>query len=97
MGESPAPRSHCLVLSKEGQMITAGMVFQAIAGAIKAIPLIDGWFQQIMTAWMDGQSKATHSAIVDAAAFASRAVTDADRYAAAEKWRKALSRSRIMQ
>lgn len=76
--------------------MTASSVIAAIVAAIKAIPILDGWFRQIVAAWMQGQEKATMSAIVDAAASAARANTDADRYAAAEKWRLALSRSRVV-
>jgi hypothetical protein len=76
--------------------MTAAGVISAIVATIKAMPILDGWFRQIVAAWMQGQEKATMSAIVDAAASAARAESDADRYAAAEKWRVALSRSRIL-
>lgn len=47
--------------------------------------------------WYVGQAKAdTISAISDAAALASRASTDEERYQAAEAWRKALSRTRYI-
>ena len=76
--------------------MTVTSVFATIAAAIKAIPIVNSWFEQIVAAWMQGQEKATMSAIVDAAASAARAESDADRYAAAEKWRLALSRSRFI-
>ncbi len=77
-------------------MITVGSVFSAIVGAIKAVPIIDGWFQQLMAVWMNGQTNATLANIADAAAFAARAETDEQRYQAAEKWRQALMRPRIL-
>jgi hypothetical protein len=70
-------------------------IFTAIAAAIKAIPIIDSWFQKIVAAWMNGQQKQTMTQIIDAAAFAARADTDELRYQASEKWRKALSRPRV--
>lgn len=76
--------------------MTPADTFLAIAAAIKAIPIIDGWFSQIVAAWLNGQTKATMSAIVNAAAFAARAENDEERYQASEKWRTALARERVL-
>lgn len=76
--------------------MTLSMLFSAIVGAIKAVPIIDGWFQQLIAAWMNGQTDETLGQIADAAAFAARADSDELRYQASEKWRKALSRSRVL-
>lgn len=73
----------------------AGTIIGGIVAFIKAIPIIDGWFQQIMVAWMDGQNADTKSKILDAAALGARAVTDADRYKASQMWQVALKRPRI--
>lgn len=76
-------------------MITASSIFTAIVAAIKAIPIVDSWFQQLIAAWMNGQTNETLAGISDAAAFASRATTDELRYQASAKWIAALQRSRI--
>jgi hypothetical protein len=76
--------------------VTVSSVFATIAAAIKAIPIVDSWFRQIVAAWMQSQTRATLSDITDAASFAARAETDEQRYIAAEKWRQALSRSRVL-
>lgn len=80
---------------------TAGLILAAIVagpagavGLIKAIPVLDSWFQQIVALWMTAQTAETLAAVADAAALGARAQTDTDRYAAAAKWREALSRSR---
>jgi len=69
-------------------------VISAIIAAIKAVPIVDGWFRALVVAWMQSQEKATYQKIIDAAAFSARAATDADRYAAAAKWQEALSQPR---
>lgn len=74
-------------------MTVAGFLAGLVA-FIKAVPIIDGWFQQMIAFWMNGQTNSTLSAISDASAFAARASTDADRYAASAKWQAALSRPR---
>lgn len=74
----------------------AAEIFATIAAAIQAVPIINGWFQQLIAAWMANQNKETMSGIVDAASFAARATNQEERFAASEKWRKALSRSRVI-
>lgn len=72
-----------------GTALTALANIKALAGyldeAAKAITL---WYLQ-------KQQNDTLASIADAAAFAARAKTEEDRYAAAQKWRDALSRPRI--
>ena len=75
--------------------MTLAAIFSAIAGAIKAVPIIDGWFQMLMVAWMDGQNNVTYAAIADAASLAGSATTDAQRYVASQAWQKALQRPRV--
>lgn len=71
----------------------------AILSALAAIPKILGFvesFARAVTLWYVGRAQAqTHAEIADAAAYAARATTDEERYLAAEKWQKALSRPRI--
>lgn len=71
----------------------------AVLNAIAAIPAIAGYLQQAVQAivgwYIDKQNNDTLAEIADAAAFAARASNDEERYQAAEKWRQALSRSRI--
>ncbi len=69
-------------------------VFLAIAGAIKAVPIIDNWFRMLIAAWMSGQTQQTYNSIADAAAMASASLTDEDRFKASEMWRQALKRPR---
>ena len=69
-------------------------VFSAIVGLIKAIPIVDGWMQQLVALYVTQQTAATLQGIVDAAAMAARAKTDEERYVAADAWRIALSKSR---
>lgn len=76
-------------------MITAGAIFSAIVGGIKAIPILDGWFQQLIALYVTTETASTLSAIADAAALAARAQTDTDRYAASAAWQKALQSSRV--
>lgn len=76
-------------------MITAGTIFSMLVGGIKAIPILDGWFQQLISLYLVLQTQATRSALVDAAALAARAVTDDDRYKASAGWQKALQRPRV--
>jgi len=71
----------------------------AILNAIAAIPSLLGYLQtfaaQVVLWYVQSQNNTTLSAIADAAAFAAKAQTEADRYAAAQKWKDALSRPRI--
>lgn len=75
--------------------MTTSAIIGGILGIIKAIPIVNDWFNQLVAAYLAAQTSATLSAIADAAAFSGRAVTDADRYAAAASWQSALSRSRV--
>jgi phosphosulfolactate phosphohydrolase-like enzyme len=70
-------------------------IFTALAN-IKAIA---GYVEQFASAvsvwWINRQHTETLSQIADAAAMASRAKSQEERIAAAEKWRQVLSRPRI--
>lgn len=68
----------------------------AVLAFIKAVPIIDGWVQQLIAAYIMTQTAETLSKIQDAAALAARAKTDAERYAAGDAWQSALSRNRII-
>lgn len=70
-------------------------IVSALVGLIRAIPIIDGWFQSILTYYITTVQNDTLSKISDAAAFAARAKTDEERYEASEKWRLALAHVRI--
>lgn len=74
--------------------MTATAIFSAIVAAIKAIPIINDWFNQLISAYLTMQTSATLSAISDAAALAARSQSDDDRFAASAAWQKALSRDR---
>lgn len=76
-------------------VITPSMIISAIIGAIRAVPIIDGWFQKLIVAYIDGQTNETKCKIVDAAALAARAETDEERYEASKAWMVALSRPRV--
>jgi hypothetical protein len=102
LGQGPPPLPLCFLrglaftaaaLGKK--IMTASAIISGIIAFIKAIPIIDGWFQQAIAAYMNGQTNATLAAIADAADFAARAQTDADRYVAAQKWVTALARSKV--
>lgn len=77
-------------------MITAASIFSAIVAAIQAIPIINSWFEQLIAAWMASQTTSTLTKISDAADAGASAKTDADRYAASQKWITALSSSRML-
>jgi hypothetical protein len=70
----------------------------AILNALIAIPQIAGYIntlvQGIIAWYVNGQTNNTLAAIADAAAFAAQAKTAEDRYAAAAKWKSALSSAR---
>lgn len=70
-----------------------------LLNALVAVPKLVGYVESAVSAvvaWYVGRQQAsTLAAIADAAAFAARAKSDEDRYAAAQKWRDALSRPRI--
>ena len=75
--------------------MSASAIIGALISLIKAIPIIDGWFQQLLSTYIDGQTKETKSKIADAAALGARAKTDEERYKASSMWINALKRSRI--
>lgn len=77
-------------------MATVASVITTIVAAIKAIPIIDKWFQMLISAYLTSQTNETKAHIVDAAAFAARAKTDEERYEASQKWQDALSRTRYL-
>lgn len=66
--------------------------------ALIAIPKIGDMVSSVVDAivswWVARQTSETLDMIADAAALAARAETDADRYAAAAAWQKALSQPR---
>lgn len=70
-----------------------------ILSALVAIPQIAGYVQafvsQIILWYVQNSTNQTLSQIADAAALASKATTDEERFAAAEAWRSALNRPRI--
>lgn len=74
-------------------------MFTTILNALIAIPQIAGYvetFASTVVLWyVQRQNNTTLSQIADAAALAGRAQTDADRYAAAQAWQTALTRSRV--
>lgn len=76
-------------------MITAGTIFTFIVSALKAIPIVDKWFQQLISYYLVLQTQATRTALVDAASLAARATTDDERYKASATWQTALQRPRV--
>lgn len=70
-----------------------------VLNALIAIPQIAGYvesaIQGVIVWYVQRQGSETQQAIADAAALGARAQSDADRYAAAEAWQKALSRPRV--
>lgn len=75
------------------------MSIGAILTALAAIPKIMGYVESFASAvalwYIQRQTNQTLGLIADAAALASRASSDEERYAAAEKWQVALSQPRI--
>jgi phosphosulfolactate phosphohydrolase-like enzyme len=70
-------------------------LFTALAN-IKAIAEYVDKFASAVALWyVQRQQSSTLAAISDAAALASRAQTDEDRYKAAKAWQDALSRPRV--
>jgi hypothetical protein len=76
--------------------MTVGAILGGIIAFLKAIPILDGWFQQLLALYITSQDQATQSKLVDAAALGAKAQTDADRFAAAEAWQTALKRTRVI-
>lgn len=70
-----------------------------ILDALIAIPKIAGYVETAVSAivlwYCQRATNQTLSAIADAAALAAKASTDAERYAAAQAWQKALSSPRV--
>lgn len=75
--------------------MTASAIIGGILGIIKAIPIVNDWFNKLIATYLASQTGATAAAILDAAALGARAQSDADRYTAAAEWQKALSRPRV--
>lgn len=75
--------------------MTAAGIYTAILGLIKAIPIVDGWFQQLVFYWVQGQKDAVRSAISDTLALAARAETDEQRYALSGKWQEIFKKPRV--
>ncbi len=71
----------------------------ALLDALVAIPKIGAMVTSacgaIASWWVQRQTQATLADIANAAALTARAQTDADRYAAADAWQKALQNSRV--
>lgn len=69
-----------------------------LLNAIAAIPVLVNYLNQAVQTiivWYVGKQKQdTLAQIADAAAWSARANSDDERYAAAQKWREALSRPR---
>lgn len=67
--------------------------------ALVAIPKIAGYIESLVAAitfwYVNRQNGKALAAIADAAAFAGRAKTQEDRYAALDKWRAALQLPRV--
>lgn len=78
-------------------MTTAIAIFNFIFSCLKAIPIVDGWFQQFIVFYINQQTQKTKADIADAAALGARATTDEERYESAKMWLAALSRPRISQ
>lgn len=76
--------------------MTAAGIISGIIAFLKAIPILDGWFQQLLAAYVNSQTLETKSKIADAAALGARAATDADRYAASQAWADAFARERVI-
>ena len=68
-------------------------------GAIANIKSIAGYLEEFargVTAWYVGRAQtSTLAAIADAAAFAARATNSEERFQAAERWQRALSKPRV--
>ena len=73
----------------------------SICSALVAIPKIGDLVMKIISAvtlwYVQSQNNKVLQAISDAAALASRAVTDDDRYKAAQAWHDALGMPRVTQ
>ena len=80
-------------------MTTVTSVILAIFNGLAAIPKIAEYVKtlaaEIALWYITQQNNETYTKIIDAAAAAARAKTDVERYAAAQKWREALSRPRF--
>ena len=77
-------------------MATVFAIFTALAN-VKAIAGYIEQFASLITGWyIQKQSQQTLADIADAASLTANAKTDAERFAAADAWAKALSRTRII-
>lgn len=75
--------------------MTASAIFSAIIAAIKAIPIVEEWYQRLMVAYISALDAKTQGMIADAAAIGANAQTDEDRFNASKAWQDALIRPRI--
>ena len=71
-----------------------------LLNALAALPAIAGYVERFCSAvvawWVARQKAEVLASIADAAAFAARANTQEERYAAAAKWQVALSKPRAL-
>jgi hypothetical protein len=72
-------------------------LFQALAAIPKILGYLESFAAGVTLWYIQQQDNKTLVSIADAAAFAARAKTQEDRYAAIEKWKAALSRPRIIK
>lgn len=75
--------------------MTIAAFFTALANIKSIAGYVDTFAKQVAIWYLQKQENKTLSMIADAAAFASRARSDEERYAAAQKWQEALSRPRV--
>ena len=75
--------------------MTIGSILSALAAIPSIISAVEAFASAVTLWYVQRQTNETLSAIADAAALASAATTDAERFAAAAAWQAALSRSRI--
>lgn len=75
--------------------MTIGTILSALVALPKIGALIESLISSITLWYIQRQTTQTLSQIADAAALASRAQTDDERYQAAQAWQSALSRSRV--
>lgn len=67
-----------------------------LAGLPKIAEMLESVVREVVHWYMNQQTNKTLALIANAAAASARAKNEKDRYAAAQAWRDALSRSRVM-
>jgi hypothetical protein len=72
-------------------------LFSALASIPQILGLVESFASAVTLWWVQRQNNQTLQQIADAAALASRAQTDEDRYKAADAWAAALKRPRVSQ